>query len=189
MSKTPGHAHICCVSHLRLDIDDWRGPFHAWRGLANLHPRKAVDAAVVRQLLIAVHCHALAVPAELAVGRWGNGTRRVAANSRALLEGKQLLGAEGLVVDLGGCLDEVLEVGACQEVTEVDKLAVVLVLNYEELVSSVFHELRAGRTVDDTPLSRAAANILAVDNNSLLRTNNGEGNKVLGHVSSASGIF
>lgn len=87
---------------------------------------------MVRQLLVAVHGHALAVPAKLAVGRWRDGARRVAANSRALLEGKQLLGAEGLVVDLGGCLDEVLKVGACEEVAEVDELAVVLVLDWDE---------------------------------------------------------
>lgn len=40
-----------------------------------------------------------------------------------------MLGTEGLVVDLGGCLDEVLEVGAREKVAEVDELAVVLVLN------------------------------------------------------------
>jgi len=84
---------------------------------------------VVWQLLVAVHGHALAVPAKLAVGRWRDGARRVTANSRALLEGKQLLGTEGFVVDLGSCLDEVLEVGACEEVAEVDELAVVLVLD------------------------------------------------------------
>jgi hypothetical protein len=57
----------------------------------------------------------------------------MAANSRALLEGKQLLGTEGFVVDLGGGLDEVLEVGACEEVTEVDELAVVLILDCDAL--------------------------------------------------------
>ena len=53
----------------------------------------------------------------------------MAADSRALLESKQLLGTEGLVVDLGSGLDEILEVGAEEEVTEVDELAVVLVLD------------------------------------------------------------
>jgi hypothetical protein len=48
---------------------------------------------------------------------------------RALLEGKQLLGAERLVVDLCGRLDQVLQVGAGEEVTEVDEFAVVLVLD------------------------------------------------------------
>ena len=129
MSKTPGHAHLRCVSYFNLDIDCWRGPFHTRRGWATLHPRKAVNAAVIRQLLVAVHGHALTVPAKLAVGGWGNGARRVAANSRALLEGKQLLGTEGFVVDLGGGFDEILKVGACEEVTKVDELAVVFVLN------------------------------------------------------------
>lgn len=49
---------------------------------------------------------------------------------RALLEGKQLLGAERLVVDLCGRLDQVLQVGAGKEVAEVDEFAVVLVLDW-----------------------------------------------------------
>jgi hypothetical protein len=81
-------------------------------------------------VLVSVHGHALAVPAKLTVGRRRNGARRVATNSGALLEGKQLLGAERLVVDLCGSFDEVLQVGAGEEVTEVDKFAVGLVLNY-----------------------------------------------------------
>ena len=48
---------------------------------------------------------------------------------RALLEGKQLLGAERLVVDLCGRLDQILEVGSQKEVSEVDEFAVVLVLD------------------------------------------------------------
>src|SRR5690348_1482506 len=106
--------HFCCLP-LTLHINDGRGSLHArWRWAA-LHSRKAVNTAVIRQLLVAVHGHALTVPAELAVGGWGNGAGRVAANGRALLEGKQLLGTEGLVVDLGGGLDEILEVGAEEE--------------------------------------------------------------------------
>jgi hypothetical protein len=53
-------------------------------------------------------------------------------------------------------------VGAGQEVAQVDKLAVVLVLN-----------------VDDTPAVLATANLLAVDNNGLLAADNGEGDNVL----------
>ena len=52
----------------------------------------------------------------------------------ALLERKQLLGAEGLVVDLRRRLDQVLQVGAGEEVAEVDEFAVVLILNYDVLV-------------------------------------------------------
>jgi hypothetical protein len=55
----------------------------------------------------------------------------VTANGRALLECEQLLGTEGLVVDLCGRLDEVLQVGACEEVTEVDEFAVGLVFDCE----------------------------------------------------------
>ena len=121
--------HLSASCTLPSDIDNWRGPFHARRRWTALHPRKAVDAVVVRQLLVAVHGHALTVPAKLAVGRWRNGARGVTAHSRALLEGQQLLSTEGLVVNLGGGLDEVLKVGACEEVAEVDELAVVLVLD------------------------------------------------------------
>lgn len=120
--------HMRRVSPSRLNIDDWRWPFHARRRRATLHPRKAVNAAVIWQLLVAVHGHALTVPAKLAVGGRRDGARRVARGG-ALLEGKQLLGTEGLVVDLGGGLDEVLEVGAGEEVAKVDELAVVFILN------------------------------------------------------------
>ena len=52
----------------------------------------------------------------------------------AFLERKQLLGAEGLVVDLRRRLDQVLQVGAGEEVAEVDEFAVVLVLDCDALV-------------------------------------------------------
>src|SRR3546814_4466553 len=42
----------------------------------------------------------------------------------ALLEGEQLLGTEGLVVDLGRGLDEILEMGSEKEVAQVDEFAV-----------------------------------------------------------------
>jgi hypothetical protein len=79
----------------------------------------------------------------------------VATSSAAFLQGKQLLGTEGLVVDLAGGLDQILKVGAGQEVAQVDKFAVVLVLD-----------------VDDTPAVLAAANLLAIDNNGLLAADN-----------------
>lgn len=47
----------------------------------------------------------------------------------ALLERKELLGAERLVVDLRGGVDEILKVGAGKEVAEVDEFAVLLVLD------------------------------------------------------------
>jgi hypothetical protein len=60
---------------------------------------------------------------------------------RALLEGKQLLGAERLVVDLCRRLDQVLQVGAGEEVTEVDEFAVVLVLDWYVLVELVWKQM------------------------------------------------
>ena len=53
------------------------------------------------------------------------------AGCAALLECQQLLGAEGLVVNLGGGFDQVLEVGAGEEVSEIDEFAVVLILDID----------------------------------------------------------
>lgn len=37
-------------------------------------------------------------------------------------------------MNLGGCFDKILEVGTCQEISEVDKFTVILVLDYSQLV-------------------------------------------------------
>lgn len=49
----------------------------------------------------------------------------------ALLQCQELLGAERLVVDLRCRLDQVLEMGTGEEVSKVDKFAVVLILNVD----------------------------------------------------------
>ena len=92
----------------------------------------------------------------------------MAANSRALLEGEQLLGTEGLVVDLRGGLDEVLEMGAGEEVTEVDEFAVGLVLDCKVLAKESRTETTRQHTVDDTPLVLATTNVPTVHNDSSL---------------------
>lgn len=76
----------------------------------------------------------------------------------ALLERKELLGAERLVVDLRGGVDQVLEVGAGEEVAEVDEFAVLLVLD-----------------VDRSPAVLAAADSLAVNVDVALASDDGEG--------------
>jgi hypothetical protein len=58
--------------------------------------------------LVPVHSHPLAVPAELTIRGRRDGSRAVTASCGALLERKQLLSAEGFVVDLGRRLDQVL---------------------------------------------------------------------------------
>lgn len=63
---------------------------------------------------------------------------------------------------LGCCLDEVLQVCPEQEVSQVDELAVILILN-----------------VDDAPPILASTDLLAVDNDVLLGADDGKGNKVL----------
>lgn len=80
----------------------------------------------------------------------------------ALLKCKQLLGTESLVVDLGRCFNQILEVGTGKEISEVDEFAVVLILD-----------------VDDSPSVLTSTNLLASNNDRLLRSDNGEGNDVL----------
>ncbi|KAI6751775.1 hypothetical protein HG531_006471 [Fusarium graminearum] len=115
--------------------------------------RPCSHADVIETILVAVHRHSLRVSAELAVGGRADGSAASTTVSTAFLESKQLLGTEGLVVDLRGGLDEVLEV-------------VSLVLD-----------------VDDTPSVLAAANLLTVDDDRLLGSDNSEGDEVLLYVS------
>jgi len=101
-------------------------------------------------------------PAHLPIGRRGNRSTTSCTGSTGLLEGKQLLGTESLVVDLRGGLDEVLKVCAGEEVSQVDELAVVLVLN-----------------VDHAPSILTSSNLLAVHDDRLLRTDHREGDDIL----------
>jgi hypothetical protein len=166
-SHTPLRTMTFMVNATSYGIDHMRRRLHA-----RTHPRRwrttrldapiTINAVMVRELLVPVHGHALAVPAKLTVGRGRDGAAGMALVG-ALLEGKQLLGAEGFVVDLCGRLDQVLQVGAGEEVAEVDEFAVVLVLDCGALV-----KLWKGRwgwhTVDDAPLVLAATDVPAINN-------------------------
>lgn len=114
----------------------------------------------VRQL-VSVHGHSLRAPADFPVGGRADGSAATAVRA-ALLQGQKLLGTESLVVDLRCGLNEVLEMGAEQEVSQIGELAVVLVLD-----------------VDHAPAVLAATDLLAVDDDGLLGANNSEGNQVL----------
>lgn len=114
--------------------------------------------------LVTVHGSPLRVAAKFAVSR---GTDRpagsaVAACCAALLQSQKLLGTEGFIVDLAGGFDQVLQMGAGQEVSQVDELAVVLVFD-----------------VNDTPAVLSTADLLATDNDVLLATDDSERNDVL----------
>ena len=113
--------------------------------------------------LVSVHRHSLRAPAKFSVSSRADGSA-TSTVSTTLLEGQQLLGAEGLVVDLRGSLDEILQVGSEEEVSEVDEFTVVLVFD-----------------IDDTPAVLATANLLAIDDDGLFGANNGKGDKTLGH--------
>lgn len=65
-------------------------------------------------------------------------------------------------MDLRCGLNQILKVGTGQEVSEVDEFAVSLILN-----------------INDTPSVLAAADLLASNNDRLLRTDNSEGDDVL----------
>lgn len=73
-------------------------------------------------------------------------------------------------MDLGGGLDEILKVGAGKEVAEINELAVVLILD-----------------VDYTPAVLATTDLLASDNDGLLRTNNSERDDILMIISISLG--
>lgn len=114
--------------------------------------------------LIAVHGSSLRVAAEFSVSRGADrpAVGAVTACCAAFLQSQKLLGTEGLVMDLAGSFDQVLQMGTGQEVPQVDKFAVVLVLD-----------------IDNTPTVLSAADLLAIDNNVLLATDNGKRNDVL----------
>ena len=111
--------------------------------------------------LVAVHRHALRAPAQLPVGSRADWPAAMALRA-VLLQGQKLLRAEGLVVDLRRGLDEILEVGSEEEVSQVDEFAVVIILY-----------------VDDAPPVLAAADLLSVHDDRLLGADNGEGDEAL----------
>lgn len=125
-------------------------------------PRKKEQMGMERDYqLVAVHGHPLRVSAQLPVGGRADGSAAMALCA-ALLQGQQLLGTECLVMDLGRGLDQILQMGAEEEVSQVDEFAVVFVLD-----------------VDDAPSVLAATDLLAVNNDGLFGTDNSEGDKAL----------
>jgi hypothetical protein len=80
----------------------------------------------------------------------------------ALLKCKQLLSTESLVVDLRCCFDQVLKMGAGKEVSEVNKFAVVLVLD-----------------IDNPPAVLTSTDLFTTNYDGLLRSDNGKWDYVL----------
>jgi hypothetical protein len=80
----------------------------------------------------------------------------------ALLQGQELFGTERFIVDLGGGLDQILQVGAGEEVSQVDEFAVVFVFD-----------------VDDTEFVCTGTDYLAFNVERLFRADDGEWDSVL----------
>jgi hypothetical protein len=80
----------------------------------------------------------------------------------SVLERQKLLRAEGLVVNLGSCLNQILQVGAGKEVAQVHKLAVGRVLD-----------------VDHAPAIPATPDRLAVNHHVIFRADYGKWNDPL----------
>ena len=83
------------------------------------------------------------------------------SSSTILLERKQLLGPESLIMDLTGRLDQILKMRPCQKVPQADEFAVRLVLD-----------------VDDSPSVLTASNALASYYDVFLGSDNGKGNQI-----------
>lgn len=126
-----------------------------------IHIGRTLDES---DILVAVHGSPLRVAAELPVSRGADGpaASTVVACCAAFLQSQKLFGTESLVMDLASRFNQVLQVSASQEVPQVDEFAVVLIFD-----------------VDNTPAILSAANLLAVDDNVFLATDNSERNDVL----------
>jgi len=103
-----------------------RSCYHKRRQLPNCQNKHLQDP-----ILVTVHRHSLGVSAQLAIsGRTDRSAACVsAACCTAFLQGKKLLGSEGLVVDLRGSLDQILEMGSGEEISKVNEFAVILILD------------------------------------------------------------
>lgn len=125
---------------------------HAQPSLHEIHSILSFQAA----RLVPVHGHTLRASAQLPVCGWADRPASShAACCTAFLEGQQLFGSECFVVDLASCFDEILKVRPGEEVPEIDKFTVVLILD-----------------IDDAPFVLATTDLLAVNNDGLLATNN-----------------
>lgn len=113
--------------------------------------------------LVAVQGHPLRIAAELPVSSRADGPAASTPNvCTALLECQQLLSTESLVVDLRGSFNQILKVSSEQEVTQIDEFAVVFVFD-----------------VDDSPSVLTSTNLLAINHDGLLGTDDGEGDEAL----------
>lgn len=86
-------------------------------------------------------------------------------SSAALLQCQQLLRAEALVVNLARRLDQILQMGAGEEVAEIDEFAVALVFD-----------------VDGAPAVLARGDGLAVKSEAIFAANDCEGNDRLEQI-------
>ena len=122
-----------------------------------------VDHSSSKSLLIAVHSHPLRLSAQFPLCRWAYGSAPGMSTCTAvLLQCQQLLCAEGLIMDLACCLNQILQMGPCEEVSQRNELAVILVLN-----------------IDHSPPVLTTSHRAAIDYDRVLGSDDSEWNKVL----------
>jgi len=84
-------------------------------------------------LLVTIDGHSLRVSAQFPLSCWADGSATSMSTScAALLKCQELLSTECFVVDLRCGLDQVLQMGTGEEVSQVDEFAVVLVLDVDD---------------------------------------------------------
>jgi hypothetical protein len=90
--------------------------------------------------------------------RSGSSSGAITPGRTSLLERQQLFRPESLIMDLGSSLDQVLQMGAEQEITKVDEFAMTLVFD-----------------VDDSPTVLTSANGLAINDHVALGSDDRKG--------------
>lgn len=95
-------------------------------------------------------------------GRRGSSSTRRSLGLGRFLDSQKLLSTESFIMDMSGSFNKILQVGSSQKVTQVNKFAVMLVLD-----------------IDDTPTSLSATHSLAIHDHVSFRANNSKRDELL----------
>ncbi len=97
----------------------------------NLPRNRSTPSLPIPTSLVAIHAAPLRASAQFSICCRADWSAVGVPSSAALLEGQQLLGTEGLVVNLRSGFDQILQMSAGKEVSKVDEFAVVFVLDID----------------------------------------------------------